>query len=105
MKPFANRLLPLQPKGPGQRTATDGCWPCWSQRPACRTATAATASWLQERFSTITLVWADGGYAGRLVAWAAAALALTVTIVKRSDNLRGFVVLPRRGSWNVVSVG
>ena len=27
---------------------------------------------LRERFSTITLVWADGGYAGRLVAWAAA---------------------------------
>ena len=42
---------------------------------------------LRERFSTITLVWADGGYAGRLVAWAAAVLALTVTVVKRSDNL------------------
>jgi transposase len=51
---------------------------------------------LRERFSTITLVWADGGYAGRLVAWAVAVLALSVTIVKRSDNLRGFVVLPRR---------
>jgi transposase len=51
---------------------------------------------LRERFSTITLVWADGGYAGRLVAWAAAVLAVTVTVVKRSDNLRGFVVLPRR---------
>ena len=51
---------------------------------------------LRERFSTITLVWADGGYAGRLVAWAAAVLALTVTIVKRSDNVSGFVVLPRR---------
>jgi transposase len=32
---------------------------------------------LRERFSTITLVWADGGYAGRLVAWAATVLALT----------------------------
>ena len=51
---------------------------------------------VRERFSTITLVWADGGYAGRLVAWAAAVLALTVTVVKRSDNLGGFVVLPRR---------
>jgi transposase len=51
---------------------------------------------LRERFSTITLVWADGGYAGRLVAWAAAVLAVTVTVVKRSDNLHGFVVLPRR---------
>ena len=51
---------------------------------------------LRERFSTITLVWADGGYAGRLVAWAATVLALTVTIVKRTDQLSGFVVLPRR---------
>ena len=40
--------------------------------------------------------WADGGYAGRLVAWATAVLALSVTIVKRTDNLSGFVVLPRR---------
>ena len=51
---------------------------------------------LRERFSTITLVWADGGYAGRLVAWAAAVLALTVTVVKRTDQVGGFVVLPRR---------
>lgn len=50
----------------------------------------------RERFSTITLVWADGGYAGRLVSWAAAVLSLTVTVVKRSDTLSGFVVLPRR---------
>jgi transposase len=51
---------------------------------------------LRERFSTITLVWADGGYAGRLVTWAAAVLRLTVSIVKRSDKTVGFVVLPRR---------
>ena len=51
---------------------------------------------LRERFSTIGLVWADGGYAGRLVTWARQVLGLAVTIVKRSDDLRGFVVLPRR---------
>ncbi len=51
---------------------------------------------LRERLSTITLVWADGGYAGRLVSWACQVLALTVTIVKRSDDTKGFVVLPRR---------
>jgi transposase len=51
---------------------------------------------LRERFSTITLVWADGGYAGRLVSWASTVLALTLTIVKRSDDTKGFVVLPRR---------
>lgn len=51
---------------------------------------------LRERFSTITLVWADGGYAGRLVTWATGVLRLTVTVVKRSDDTRGFVVVPRR---------
>ena len=51
---------------------------------------------LRERFSTITLVWADGGYAGRLVSWAHTVLALTLTIVKRTDDTTGFVVLPRR---------
>lgn len=51
---------------------------------------------LRERVSTISLVWADGGYAGRLVVWATTVLRLAVTIVKRSDNVAGFVVLPRR---------
>lgn len=51
---------------------------------------------LRERFSTISLVWADGGYAGRLVTWASQVLALTLSIVKRSDDTTGFVVLPRR---------
>jgi len=51
---------------------------------------------LRERFSTLVMVWADGGYSGRLVTWANSALRLTVTIVKRSDTGRGFVVLPRR---------
>jgi transposase len=51
---------------------------------------------LRARFATITLVWADGGYAGRLVTWALQVLALTVQVVKRSDDAKGFVVLPRR---------
>jgi transposase len=51
---------------------------------------------LRERFSTISLIRADGGYAGRLVTWAANVLRLTVTVVKRTDDLAGFVVLPRR---------
>lgn len=44
----------------------------------------------------IRLVWADGGYAGKLVDWAAQGLKITLQIVKRSDNATGFVVLPRR---------
>ncbi|MBT2235832.1 IS5 family transposase [Nonomuraea sp. NEAU-A123] len=51
---------------------------------------------LREKFSTVRLVWADGGYAGRLVTWAGQVLGLAVTIVRRSDDLCGFVVLPRR---------
>ena len=54
---------------------------------------------LRARFSTIALIWADGGYTGRLVSWARAGLAVTVTIVKRTDDLAGFRVLPRR--WMV----
>ncbi|MDQ1013276.1 transposase [Streptomyces sp. V4I23] len=44
----------------------------------------------------IRLVWADGGCAGRLVEWARNKLRLTLEIVKRSDDMHGFVVLPRR---------
>ncbi len=51
---------------------------------------------LRERVSTVRHVWADGGYAGRLVTWATTVLSLTVQIVKRTDKAAGFVVLPRR---------
>lgn len=51
---------------------------------------------LRARFRKITLVWADGGYRGRLVIWAKEKLQLTLEIVKRSDDMTGFVVLPRR---------
>jgi transposase len=51
---------------------------------------------LRARFSTIRLVWADGGYAGRLVRWAQTVLVFAVTIVKRTDDLSGFRVIPRR---------
>jgi transposase len=45
---------------------------------------------------TVTLIWADGGYAGKLVTWAASAPRRAVQIVKRPDNLHTFTVLPRR---------
>jgi transposase len=60
---------------------------------------------LRERFSTISLVWADGGYAGRLVSWAHSVLALTLTIVKRTEDTTGFVVLPRRWVVERTSAG
>ncbi|MFI8281416.1 IS5 family transposase [Streptomyces sp. NPDC085929] len=44
----------------------------------------------------IALVWADGGYTGGLIDWCREKLALTLEIVKRTDGMEGFVVLPRR---------
>jgi transposase len=44
----------------------------------------------------ICLVWTDGGYTGGLVDWCRDKLALTLEIVKRTDDMTGFVVLPRR---------
>ncbi|MBL1110743.1 IS5 family transposase, partial [Streptomyces sp. 5-8] len=41
----------------------------------------------------LALVWADGGYTGSLVEYS---LAVVLAIVKRSDDMRGFVVLPKR---------
>ena len=51
---------------------------------------------LRAKFSTVSLIWADGGYAGRLLAWAQPVLGLAITIVKRTDDLTGFRVIPRR---------
>ena len=51
---------------------------------------------LRRAFPQIMLVWADGGYASKLVIWAKASLRLTLEIVKRPDDLHVFKVLPRR---------
>lgn len=45
---------------------------------------------------TVTLVWADGGYAGALLRTARRYWSLTLEIVKRSDAAKTFTVLPRR---------
>src|ERR1044072_1586179 len=44
----------------------------------------------------LVLVWADGGHTGNLVEYCLATLALVLAIVERSDDMRGFVVLPKR---------
>ncbi|MEW2489266.1 transposase [Streptomyces sp. NPDC048411] len=44
----------------------------------------------------MALVWADGGYTGSLIEYCLASLALVLAIVKRSDDQKGFVVLPKR---------
>lgn len=46
--------------------------------------------------SKVRLIWADGGYAGKLVGVVRRRVGLAVEIVKRTDDMKGFVVLPRR---------
>jgi transposase len=51
-------------------------------------------------FSSLALIWADAGYANQidsgLVTWARTAIGVVLEIVRRSDDVRGFQVLPRR---------
>jgi len=55
---------------------------------------------LADGFRAVGLVWADGGYANSidssLLSWARDALGIVVEIVKRTDDVKGFRVLPRR---------
>ena len=51
---------------------------------------------LQGRFWRLKLIWADGGYAGQLIDWTRKLGRWVLEIVKRSDDVVGFVVLPKR---------
>ncbi len=51
---------------------------------------------LPGRFPRLTLIWADGGYAGQLIEWTAAFGGWVLEIVKRTDDVKGFRVLPHR---------
>jgi len=54
---------------------------------------------IRDSFRRIQLIWADGGYAGKLIQWVSSlrpGSPLKLEIVKRSDKVKGFYVLPRR---------
>jgi putative transposase len=54
---------------------------------------------IRNSFRRIQLIWADGGYAGKLIQWVSSlrpGSPLKLEIVKRSDKGKGFYVLPRR---------
>jgi len=51
---------------------------------------------LRGLFPRLSLLWADGGYAGKLIDWCASAGQWVLQIVKRCDDVVGFTVLPRR---------
>jgi transposase len=57
---------------------------------------------LRRHLPTVRLVWADAGYAGKLVTWAAQVLTLTLAIVRKRPGTHRFEVLPRR--WVVERV-
>lgn len=48
------------------------------------------------RMPSLVHIFADGGYAGRLVAWARDRLRLTIEVVRKPADQVGFAVLPRR---------
>jgi len=50
----------------------------------------------RQYFGRLCLIWADGGYAGKLIDWVLNTHSLVLEIVKRSDDMKGFQVLPRR---------
>ena len=48
------------------------------------------------KFYRLQLIWADAGYSGQLVDWVTVVCGWILEIVKRSDDTKGFKVLPHR---------
>jgi len=51
---------------------------------------------MRERLPRLQKIWADGGYAGKLVDWVKEHCGWVLDIVKRSDTAQGFEVIPHR---------
>jgi len=51
---------------------------------------------IRKLYPRLKLIWADGGYAGKLIEWTKSLGGWVLEIVKRSDDVVGFAVLPRR---------
>jgi putative transposase len=51
---------------------------------------------IRKLYPRLKLIWADGGYAGKLIEWAKSLGGWVLEIVKRSDSVAGFAVLPKR---------
>lgn len=47
-------------------------------------------------FETLLIIWADGGYAGKLIEYVKEKYGWTLEIIKRSDAAKGFKILPKR---------
>ncbi len=51
---------------------------------------------MRKYFKKLKLIWADGGYAGKLISFVNRYYNCILEIVKRTDDLKGFKVLPKR---------
>ena len=51
---------------------------------------------LTDNLPRLQLIWADGGYSGKLVEWVKEKCKWILEIVKRPEDMSGFQVLPRR---------
>jgi hypothetical protein len=60
---------------------------------------------LVARCPGLQLIWADGGYAGKLVTWVATVRQRTLVIVKRPGTPEVFRRCNGAGSWNARSAG
>ena len=51
---------------------------------------------LRGAYPRLKKIWADGGYAGKLIEWTQSLGGWALEIVKRCDTVVGFAVLPKR---------
>ena len=51
---------------------------------------------VENKFSRLRLIWADGAYAGQLVEWVKNVCGWLLEIVRRNPKATGFQLLPRR---------
>ncbi len=51
---------------------------------------------MRKYFKRLKLIWADGGYAGKLISFVDRYYNCILEIVKRTDDLKGFKILPKR---------
>ena len=51
---------------------------------------------LRKYLLRLKVVWADSGYAGKLVNWVNRYCGWKLEIIKRSDNIKGFKIVPKR---------
>ena len=79
------------------------CWRWWFMPPTSRPfgklrrdGAKLLLAKLLGRFPRLQLIWADAGYAGRLVSWAWSTGGWLLTVVKRKPDSHRFEVLPRR---------